>query len=1079
MLLLMAKPQQTHWLLETVLAYSSIMESSEKMIPQANDTEILQKEVTECKRFLAALKTTLTQDLGYHRDVSNPWLREVAQVECKDKRPKTIIGVVGATGSGKSSIINAILGEKQLVPTNCMRACTAVATEISYNDEPDAYRAVVEFVSQKEWQDELEHLLGDIVTGGKITGNLQDDGSETGIAFAKIQAVYPHINRHNLPGAKVEDLLDRDYIKDALGKEIEFSTNSAEELHKQTQKYVDSKEKLSEDFALHGLGASPMLDKIAYWPLVRKVRIYTKAPVLQSGAVLVDLPGVADSNTARAAIAEKYLQNCAALWIVAPIIRAVDDKSARYLLGESFKRQLFRDGTLRRITFVCSKTDEISIFEAGTTLRHLAEYRTKFETIDRDRTEAFNRSDALRRSSAEVKSRIDNVSKLLKELAQEERTYNGLQGKAKRGEVVHPLVRVEIAKRKLNEVTSDVPSSPVKKTKFESQMSRTFESPGKRITSITEPRPPQVQFREDTKKPRLSYTDVKAKITDLKAKKRDLKTEKESLKQREKEVKVEMIDNKAAIARIGVQEWLTCVRGRNEVSSRVIRKDFAAGLQDIHRDNNEDYEYGEAEEDVIQEGSEALPVFCVSVKGFYKVIGELRSEKTAVRFDSVEDTGIPALREHALKLGNDKLVSALRVFLDATKSLITSLRLWSSGGPPGGQLANIFSEGGDKVYMKLVEDFVSGMLATARGTMDKITQIIYSELFDILDGASRSASKAAVPTAMKWVASRAVNNPTPGLPFQTFKAVVRRSGVFANPQKTYNFNADLLEPYMRKIDGSWNNIFNTKVHLTFQDTIKEAAVELDKFAIPFGDRLERAAKGNGPSKTWEVFEKQMELVTASLGLAFRAARKSIESKQKEANRIPESSTERQLDRIYRALAQESGPRCYNRMKEMIKAHLEQNKDVIFNKVSGKIRKELRKSIDEVRASLMTDIETCCNSVRRDCENLCQQSRDFDSLPGIARDAILEVLNQVDVGLIQATELKEEVTVEPTADPEQRNPRTYPCTLRQDSTTSQPVTPLPAEITTANYWSSSESDSEPERSSNSDSISDEASDEDDE
>jgi hypothetical protein len=46
---------------------------------------------------------------------------------------------------------------------------------------------------------------------------------------------------------------------------------------------------------------------------------------------------------------------------VAPITRAVDDKAAKSLLGESFKRQLKYDGTYSRVTFICSKTDDISV----------------------------------------------------------------------------------------------------------------------------------------------------------------------------------------------------------------------------------------------------------------------------------------------------------------------------------------------------------------------------------------------------------------------------------------------------------------------------------------------------------------------------------------------------------------------------------------------------------------------------------------------------------------------------------------------------------------------------------------------
>lgn len=58
----------------------------------------------------------------------------------------------------------------------------------------------------------------------------------------------------------------------------------------------------------------------------------------------MDLPGVHDSNAARAAVAENYMKECTGLWIVAPITRAVDDKAAKTLLGESFKRQLKMDG---------------------------------------------------------------------------------------------------------------------------------------------------------------------------------------------------------------------------------------------------------------------------------------------------------------------------------------------------------------------------------------------------------------------------------------------------------------------------------------------------------------------------------------------------------------------------------------------------------------------------------------------------------------------------------------------------------------------------------------------------------------
>ena len=63
-------------------------------------------------------------------------------------------------------------------------------------------------------------------------------------------------------------------------------------------------------------------DQPQTWPLIRKVKLRGPWSVLSTGAVLVDLPGVRDSNAARAKVAESYLQNCNQIAIVAPIKRA-------------------------------------------------------------------------------------------------------------------------------------------------------------------------------------------------------------------------------------------------------------------------------------------------------------------------------------------------------------------------------------------------------------------------------------------------------------------------------------------------------------------------------------------------------------------------------------------------------------------------------------------------------------------------------------------------------------------------------------------------------------------------------------
>ena len=112
---------------------------------------------------LEKIRNTLSSQ-GQNPEVAQ-WLQNIQNVAKQAEQSKTIVGVVGNTGAGKSSVINALLDEERLLPTNCMRACTAVVTEISYNHEETPYCAQIEFISAKSWQDELKVLFQDLLDG--------------------------------------------------------------------------------------------------------------------------------------------------------------------------------------------------------------------------------------------------------------------------------------------------------------------------------------------------------------------------------------------------------------------------------------------------------------------------------------------------------------------------------------------------------------------------------------------------------------------------------------------------------------------------------------------------------------------------------------------------------------------------------------------------------------------------------------------------------------------------------------------------------------------------------------------------
>jgi hypothetical protein len=253
---------------------------------------------------------------------------------------------------GKSTVWNAVLGFRELLPTDNGHACTSAIIEILWNpidDKAAIFRAKILFLQVGEWKLEIEQLYKDVeALSRKDAGH--DDGdleikTRVEAIMEKVRAVYPFIdNTQELKRTSVTALMSHENVKN-LGKELVFIGTDLKKFALQIRQFVVS--------SVRG-------EKFAPWPLVKIAQLFVKSEILKDGLVLVDIPGNMDTNAARNSLAQTYQRELSVNCILAPSKRAASDQTAQINLSEAYQRNLQLDGHWKaeNMVFVVVRTDE-------------------------------------------------------------------------------------------------------------------------------------------------------------------------------------------------------------------------------------------------------------------------------------------------------------------------------------------------------------------------------------------------------------------------------------------------------------------------------------------------------------------------------------------------------------------------------------------------------------------------------------------------------------------------------------------------------------------------------------------------
>ncbi|KDQ17601.1 hypothetical protein BOTBODRAFT_64068 [Botryobasidium botryosum FD-172 SS1] len=719
-------------------------------------------------------------DIG--NDISKEtWLTEIESLEGQ-RSSTAMIAVYGATGSGKSSAINAILDDT-IVPTSGMRACTAVVTEISYHSR-NSIAAEVTFLSLKQWKDELAVLLDDLRgEDGKIKHS-SDLQSESGTAWYKIRSVYPKLSLDSLAGLTVDEVLELDSeIMRHFGTVEKIDAKNSKEFSKKISRYIESRDDSTQAATDSDMERDE--DGPALWPLIRQVKVRCSSQALSTGAVLVDLPGVADANVARSNIAKDYMENCDFIWIVTPVTRAIDDQVAKDLLGRAFKTQLMRLANADcSIALIATKCDDISCSEIIRTLK-------------------LKNHPALQKLEADL---------------------GVLQREIKRW----GSKRV-VAERALKQIDRELKISDG--AGANSNPSGTESSSDSDSGNSTDPGP-ENEDDEGHQEHLLSTEEAAARLHVKGVRRKGVTERRNEALQLKKEAADMILALEKSKFQLQREKNAFCSLKRSEASRSTLQRDFRAGLKEFDDRTAEriDPSNFDPATNLRDYDSIEVPVFTLSSRDYIRLTKQIKGDGDPVCFCRAEETGVPALRDWCRMLAMKAREKAsrtfrnhLRVFATSIKSCLDNIgtisevdskalrkqwetaqfhRRYSNSRPGSG--ANItagISMQLEAGLRRIVSVNVQEMKTDFRGQLEERCRVSAEQAASIA-----GETYDAFAESMHWV---------------TFRATLRRNGSWRR-----DLNEELAAPMNTFIASSWARVFEANLFSSFETKAAETIVTL-------------------------------------------------------------------------------------------------------------------------------------------------------------------------------------------------------------------------------------------------------------
>lgn len=200
-------------------------------------------------------------------------------------------------------------------------------------------------------------------------------------------------------------------------------------------------------------------------------------------------------------------------------------------------------------------------------------------------------------------------------------------------------------------------------------------------------------------------------------------------------------------------------------------------------------------------------------------------------------------------------------------------------------------------------------------------------IYEKYDDAINQAETNALPVAQGWGAHRNAG----GLYWSTYKATVKRDGVYSGASGPKDFNQELVEPMVKMLATGWERSFTSRL----PHVLKDYAKSTKSLLRDFHKCVEARARDKGIGIAGiSMLSSQVVTYEQSFSNIVTECSTIMIELQKEANReFTPTIVEAMLD-AYRVCTEERGTGSYARMKFAMSNHVERQRSRMFNLVAG-------------------------------------------------------------------------------------------------------------------------------------------------